>query len=254
MDLERLSRRFDPPEREEAHRAELRARTRRRNETADEFAEHLKNLAQRAYPLADQRMLDNMVVERFREGHNSAELKRHLCLYPSTGLQDLIGACVRFETHIDGNARPQKSNEGVYQVTDTNAQSYEEVQRAARALGYSLRPWVTRQQDSRPFRRDDRQSDRPFIRQNQGQTPQRSPRPSPANQSSRTPDRRQPPPREEVKCWTCGVVGHYASECSQSGPKFAFAPKAVRMNYLQEINESLDYSQDYTQEINEGND
>ena len=31
----RLSRRYDPPEHEEAHRAELRARTRRRNETAD---------------------------------------------------------------------------------------------------------------------------------------------------------------------------------------------------------------------------
>ena len=31
----RLARRYDPPEREEAHRAELRARTRRRNESAD---------------------------------------------------------------------------------------------------------------------------------------------------------------------------------------------------------------------------
>ena len=41
----RLSRRYDPPEREEAHRAELRARTRRRNESADEFAENIKNLA-----------------------------------------------------------------------------------------------------------------------------------------------------------------------------------------------------------------
>ena len=50
----RLSRRYDPPEREEAHRAELCARTRRRNESADEFAENIKNLAQRAYPLADQ--------------------------------------------------------------------------------------------------------------------------------------------------------------------------------------------------------
>ena len=40
-----LSRRYDPPEREEAHRAELRARTRRRNESADEFAESIKDLA-----------------------------------------------------------------------------------------------------------------------------------------------------------------------------------------------------------------
>ena len=64
--VSRLSRRYDPPEREEAHRAELRARTRRRNESADEYAENLKNLAQRAYSNAD-----NLVVERFREGHNN---------------------------------------------------------------------------------------------------------------------------------------------------------------------------------------
>ena len=97
----RLSRIYDPPEREEAHRAELRACIRRRNETADEYAENLKNQAQRAYTNADQNMLDNLVVEWFREGHNNIELKKHLCLYPSTGLQDLIGACVRFETHVE---------------------------------------------------------------------------------------------------------------------------------------------------------
>ena len=96
-----LSRRYNPPEREEAHRTELRARTRRRNKSADEFAENLKILAQRAYTSADQNMLDNLVVERFREGHGNEELKKHLCLYPSTGLQDLIGACVRFEKHVE---------------------------------------------------------------------------------------------------------------------------------------------------------
>ena len=115
-----LSRRYDPPEREEAHRAELRARTRRRNESADEFAENIKNLAQRAYPLADQNMPDNLVVERFREGHGNEELKKHLCLYPSTGLQDLIGACVRFETHVDIGLHARKSNEGLYTVQSGN--------------------------------------------------------------------------------------------------------------------------------------
>ena len=50
----RLSRRYDPPEREKAHCAELLARTRRQNESADEFAENLKNLAQHAYTSADQ--------------------------------------------------------------------------------------------------------------------------------------------------------------------------------------------------------
>ena len=78
----RLSRRYDPPEREEAHRAELRVRTRRRNETADEFAENLKNLAQRAYTNADQSMLDNLVVERFREEHGNVELKNIYACIP----------------------------------------------------------------------------------------------------------------------------------------------------------------------------
>ena len=46
----RLSRRYDPPEREEAHRAELRARTRRRNESADEFAGKLEELGPARIP------------------------------------------------------------------------------------------------------------------------------------------------------------------------------------------------------------
>ena len=138
----RLARRYDPPEREEAHRAELRARTRRRNESADEFAENIKNLAQRAYPLADQNTLDNLVVERFREGHGNEELQKHLCLYPSNGLQDLIGACVRFETHIEIGTHARKSNEGLYTVQSTTKSepTLEEVTRAARRLGFGFTP------------------------------------------------------------------------------------------------------------------
>ena len=151
--LARLSRRYDPPEREEAHRAELRARTRRRNESADEFAENLKNLAQRAYTSADQNMLDNIVVERFREGHGNEELKKHLCLYPSTGIQDLIGACVRFETHVEIGSRAHKSNEGLYTVQGSNQTelTLDGVTRAARKLWFTLRLWIDRQQNNRGF-------------------------------------------------------------------------------------------------------
>ena len=72
----RLSRRFDPPEREEAHRAELRACTRRRNETADEFAKSQESGPARLYKRGPEHMLDNLVVERFREGHGNVELKK----------------------------------------------------------------------------------------------------------------------------------------------------------------------------------
>ena len=82
-------------------------------------------------------MLDNLVVERFKEGHGNVELKKHLCLYPSTGLQDLIGACVRFETHVELGTRVFKSNEGLYTVkgNDSADLTLDEVTRAARRLG-----------------------------------------------------------------------------------------------------------------------
>ena len=234
----RLSRRYDPPEREEAHRAELRARTRRRNESADEFAENIKNLAQRAYPLADQNMLDNLVVERFREGHGNEELKKHLCLYPSTGLQDLIGACVRFETHVELGSHARKSNEGLYTVQggNRNELTLEEVTRAARRLGFGLRPWIVRQQNSRGF-----SNTSPARNQNNSEQQQSPKLNQSGNGSAHTqnPLRRQTPVGD-VKCWTCGKTGHYAYDCKSSGPKFAFAPKALKMNFLQQLTHSRD--------------
>ena len=205
------------------HTAHNYARTRRRNETADEFAENLKNLAQRAYTNADQSMLDNLVVEHFREGHGNIELKKHLCLYPSTGLQDLTGACVRFETHVELGARAHKSNEGLYIVQGNSSTdlTLEEVTCATRRLGFALRPWVDRQQGNRGFNNGG-----PSRYQNGG-NPQQGPK---FNQNRNSVARTQNPvrrqtPIEEVKCWTCGKTGHYALDSKTNGPKFVMLIK-----------------------------
>ena len=56
---------------------------------------------------------------------------------------------MRFETHVEIGLHVRKSNEGLYTVQSSNQTELtpEEVTRAARSLGFGLRPWIDRQQN-----------------------------------------------------------------------------------------------------------
>ena len=144
---------------------------------------------------------------------------------------------MRFETHIEIGSHARKSNEGLCTVQSgtKNELTLEEVTRAARRLGFGLRPWTVRQQNPRGF------SNNSPARNRNGDEQQQIPKTNPNgndNACTQNTPRRQTP-LGEVKCWTCGKNGHYASDCRSSGPKLAFAPKALKINFLQQLAEQV---------------
>ena len=147
---------------------------------------------------------------------------------------------MRFETHVELGLHARKSNEGLYTVQGSNRNelTLEEVTRAARRLGFGLRPWITRQQIPRGFNNNS-----PARNQNRGEQ-QQSFKPNQTGNGIQNQSRRQTP-IGEVKCWTCGKTGHFAYDCKSSGPKFAFAPKPFKINFLQQI---ADQVQEYSEE------
>ena len=60
---QRLQQRFEPACREEAFRAELRVRQRRRTETPSEFGHAVKNLVTKAYPDLNERAKETIALE-----------------------------------------------------------------------------------------------------------------------------------------------------------------------------------------------
>ena len=49
------------------------------------------------------------------------------------------------------------------------------------------------------------------------------------------------------------MTGHYAYDCKSTGPKFAFAPKALKMNLLQQIAEQVQEYSEAEQNSSSGN-
>jgi len=212
--VERLRNRYDPVGRESTFRTQLTNRIRRHGETADEFAESIALLAQRAHPnyeisAGEDDPITSCIVDRFCSGQCNPELSSYLSLYPSRDLSDLIGACVRWEATT--SKKSFKPADTVYAVRDmtpqTKTMSQEEMETFARQHGYTVRP-IARQDNNRYSEapRQDTYRRQYDTRQNTGG------------------NRPQPRDKRQVLCWHCGTYGHFSRECTGKDKTFRWAP------------------------------
>lgn len=72
---QKLAQSFDPPHQEEAHRASLRSRVRRKDETPQEFGQVLKVLARKAYSRLSEEACETIALDYFMRSHSEGEMR-----------------------------------------------------------------------------------------------------------------------------------------------------------------------------------
>ena len=106
-------------------------------------------LAQKAYPdrefgLAEDDPITSYIMDRFCGGQSDAELGRHLSLYPSYKLNNLVCACVKWES--SKSQTPYKPKETMFAMQteeDYNpGPTMDDLEEFARENGYVLQPKV----------------------------------------------------------------------------------------------------------------
>ena len=113
-----LSQRFNPIERETAHKFEFKNRRKQKDESVSDYGHALRRLASQAYPSLDLPSIEALVVDQFVEGIGNRDLKRYVTLLnrPRT-LDQAISYAIEYEAFegpIESIRKPQFSDEVTY--------------------------------------------------------------------------------------------------------------------------------------------
>ncbi|VDM05329.1 unnamed protein product [Schistocephalus solidus] len=74
----------------------------KRNQTGDEFAPELKQLARRTFPNLPPSDRDDLVLDRFTSGLRDHAVVSHFILNPPTNLTDALQLCRRYDSRKGG--------------------------------------------------------------------------------------------------------------------------------------------------------
>ena len=95
---QKLQQRFEPACREEAFRAELRVRQRRRTETPSEFGHAVKNLVTKAYPDLNERAKETIALEAYWNGHPDGEMRVMALMKAPKTVEEAGGFVTQYES------------------------------------------------------------------------------------------------------------------------------------------------------------
>ena len=116
-----LSKRFDPGNRTELFRIQLRNRVRKDKETLPELAQSIRNLAAQAYPQAHGNLLEDLCRDHFLDALQDSELRYRIFQAHPRTLDDAVGVAV--ETEAFQQADKQRTRKYVREV-DTKPANY----------------------------------------------------------------------------------------------------------------------------------
>ena len=98
--LQALKRRFDPEERENIKKSELRKRHKRKDETMTDYGFAISRLAKSAFPRMPQDSREELAVEYFIEGLPGFEMQQHVMFGRPQSLDNAIAFAIEYESFM----------------------------------------------------------------------------------------------------------------------------------------------------------
>ena len=116
-----LTAQFEPQQQQQLHEVELRARTKKPQETQPSFAAALQSLAARAFPGQQGGIVERIVLQQFIDGQSSPEVRLQLAANRPATLDEAIQRAITISTAYQLEAMRHGSTQSVLEVPTTAA-------------------------------------------------------------------------------------------------------------------------------------
>ena len=181
--VQALTQRFAPSNQTELHKVQLKARSRRRDESLTELGQSIRRLTGLAYPDAHQELVEILAKDHFIDALQESEMRLRVQQARPKTLNEAVHAAVELETFQRAELQRQGGRRFTRAVTEPKAKSdlQSQVYELAKAI------------ENLTKMMNDRQGNKKY-------TP------------------RYPFRNSEVTCFNCSEKGHYRKDC----PKLIF--------------------------------